>query len=134
MKPNLLLVSFTAALMGSSLSAEAQAPAAATPSPTGTLGAKTGLTKTELRKLIENTEWTCGASDESQIFFLRGGQMHGLGEHFYTVEAPDILRIYETDPTRDRKAASEWPDGCAGNGCAFAQQGPPARPGTEKAM
>ena len=110
MKINLLfLACFAAALMGSSLSVKAQAPAAATPPTAGGLGTKpglnkTGLNKTELRKLIENTQWACGKDDNGQILFLRGGQMTGIGRRFYTVEAPDILRIYEKDPAKDRKA------------------------------
>ena len=105
MNPNiLLLVSFAAALVGSSLRAEAQAPAPATPPTAGALGAKTGLSKTELRKLIENTDWVCGKDDGGHYFFLRSGQMIGSGKNFYTVEAPDILRIYQKDPARDRNA------------------------------
>ncbi len=118
MKPNLfLLASFTAVLMGSSLSAEGLAPAAATPTPAGTLPTKPALSRTELRKLFENTQWLMAGNSEFKggvgtYVFQRGGTLAHSGNaggksfhgKFYAVEAPDILKIYEHSPDKDHKA------------------------------
>ena len=92
MKLNLLLALFAAA----ALSASAQTPAA-----------KTALTKNDLRKLIENTEWVVTAKtkdDSSHVIFDRNGIITStIGPwRFYTVEVPNILRVYGHDPRKDR--------------------------------
>lgn len=99
MKPNiLLLVAFVAAVM----TASAQTP-----------GPKSALTKNDLRKLLENTEWVSpnpkqGGQEGRTFVFRKDGEMTdsqaGGGKYrHYTFEAPDVLKIYRNDPKKNRK-------------------------------
>ncbi len=103
MKPNILIfVSFAAVVLYSASRAEAQAPVA--PLPAATPEAKPALKKTELRKLIENTEWAGTGNEDSRYYFHRDGKLMGVWGKFYTVEAPNILKIYSENPDANRKA------------------------------
>jgi hypothetical protein len=71
-----------------------------------------GLSKTGLRKLFENTQWTTSektGGDVRSFVFLKFGEVSdsfaGGGKFkFFTVEPPDILKVYRQDPKKDRKA------------------------------
>jgi hypothetical protein len=97
MKTTILIVAIAAAVMTAS---------AQTPAP------KAALTKTDLRKLIEDTEWISpkrpGSPVERTFVFRKGGEMidSSLGGkyRFYALETPDILKIYHGNPKRNRKA------------------------------
>ena len=122
MKPHLLLlVSFTAALVGSTLSAEAQAPAATPSQPPITASAKP-TTKADLKRLLENSVWRANqgtsanpsASLTGTFTFLKDGSFTFTPSqkawggwdhcHFYEVATPDILKIYINNPAKNRKA------------------------------
>lgn len=72
-----------------------------------------GLSKTRLRKLFENTQWTTtgntGGAAPRSFVFLKLGEVSdsnpggGKFKHF-TVEQPDILKMYRQDPKKDRNA------------------------------
>jgi hypothetical protein len=117
MKPNILLVAFAAVAIASSLHAEPQATgliasasvlgmASATDASVKTLADKPELTKAALQKLFSNTVWI--AQTGATVVFLRDGTMSstqgGMGA-FYTLEAPDILKVYQkNNPPTDLKA------------------------------
>ena len=77
-----------------------------------TLADEKPLNKTELRKLLENTQWLTnegpGKAPRSLVFRKDGeitdSQPAGGKYRFFTVEVPDILKIYHHDPKKDRKA------------------------------
>jgi len=83
---------------------------AAVTAATATTGTSTTQTtsptgdKTDLRKLIEETEWQ--SAKGHSFFFQRGGNFASSGSwgSFYTLEAPDILKLWDRDPKKDRKA------------------------------
>ena len=92
----LLFMAFAAAV----ITASAQAPAGKTPA-----------SKNDLRKLLEDTEWVTPKQGQTErtFVFRRGGEMidsNAGGGKFrhYTVETPDILKIYHADPKKNRKA------------------------------
>jgi hypothetical protein len=71
-----------------------------------------GLSKTGLRKLFENTQWTTTGKtggDQRSFVFLKYGEVSdsipGGGKFkFFTVEQPNILKLYHHDPKKDRSA------------------------------
>lgn len=74
--------------------------------PAAAAGATGG--KADLRKFVEDTQWV--AANGGTIVFRRGGTVQSekiggalLGK-FYTLEAPDVLKVYNRDPSQDRKA------------------------------
>jgi hypothetical protein len=96
--------------------AGAAAAATATPPPLG-VSAGRRATKTELKKLFENSQWRIrNGTPESRkaelttMSFLKDGECGSAGGgawthfKFYEVETPDILRIYKHDPKRRRDA------------------------------
>ena len=86
--------------------------AAAVVAATGTgapLATNPPVDKADLRKLFEETEWESFKGSSSAVTFLfgRGGNFTSSGSFgkFYTLEAPDVLKLWGADPKKDRKAA-----------------------------
>ena len=82
-------------------------------SPAGTTAPNAPADKTDLRKLIENSEWSVweGLKEEGEAtgrtIFQRGGKMSGSGQQsrlkYYALAAPDILKLYQRDPKTNPK-------------------------------